>query len=453
MSTISYAHIAARGNNGSGAVSVKDEVSTVDAGDDPKVSNDSVDKDEANPKKTVKSNSDSKKSDVNPKVSKKSDNDSSDDKKSKKLAPAPVPQTNAWGSVSSITTVKSDELKWPTPSEDYKQKPVNNQKFIKPITKQWVPINAKLILPDARTENSGNQKKNPKKKKKKAVNGSTVVVKKDDNKEKEVKEKSVNNTPSPTFKSKPDSVSTNSDLSHISTERLEVGTNESEMSEPISNATSDVEKLTEDFKNFTPNNGFYQPQPYPMNYNNRQFRLPSNYRVNRFSLPNNYNGFIPMPYPPQPNQHHQSLPVNQYYPGANPQQFSYYNPLVNQQQFQAPIMVPPPISPKQDPITALIQQLDYYFSLENLIKDVYLRKNMNNEGYVALDFILEFKRVKLILDNIKMINNGNDFDQLVINSLNNCGNIEVMNTNDTSFDLHSIFVRVKKNWKQWVLDA
>lgn len=45
-----------------------------------------------------------------------------------------------------------------------------------------------------------------------------------------------------------------------------------------------------------------------------------------------------------------------------------------QHQQYPPQQIPPPISPKQDPQQALIQQIDYYFSLENLIKDLYLRK-------------------------------------------------------------------------------
>ncbi|KAK7676210.1 hypothetical protein QCA50_020826 [Cerrena zonata] len=49
---------------------------------------------------------------------------------------------------------------------------------------------------------------------------------------------------------------------------------------------------------------------------------------------------------------------------------------------QPPIQIPPPISPKQDPQQALTQQIDYYFSLENLIRDIYLRKNMDlTEGW------------------------------------------------------------------------
>ncbi|KAF9184131.1 La ribonucleoprotein domain member 1B [Haplosporangium sp. Z 11] len=56
----------------------------------------------------------------------------------------------------------------------------------------------------------------------------------------------------------------------------------------------------------------------------------------------------------------------------------------------------------------ILQQMEYYFSVENLCKDVYMRTQMDSEGYVPLSLIANFNRVKnlttdhaLIKDTIK----------------------------------------------------
>uniref|UniRef100_A0A7N0TNA3 HTH La-type RNA-binding domain-containing protein n=1 Tax=Kalanchoe fedtschenkoi TaxID=63787 RepID=A0A7N0TNA3_KALFE len=41
----------------------------------------------------------------------------------------------------------------------------------------------------------------------------------------------------------------------------------------------------------------------------------------------------------------------------------------------------------------VIHQIDYYFSNENLIKDTYLRKNMDEQGWVPIKLIAGFKKV------------------------------------------------------------
>ncbi|MQM15569.1 hypothetical protein Taro_048517 [Colocasia esculenta] len=43
--------------------------------------------------------------------------------------------------------------------------------------------------------------------------------------------------------------------------------------------------------------------------------------------------------------------------------------------------------------TTLLKQIDYYFSPENLCKDVYLRQNMDEEGWVSISLIAGFNRV------------------------------------------------------------
>nr|POE74818.1 putative hth la-type rna-binding protein [Quercus suber] len=56
-----------------------------------------------------------------------------------------------------------------------------------------------------------------------------------------------------------------------------------------------------------------------------------------------------------------------------------------------------PFTPSMEPyqLVHLVRtQLDYYFSLDNLLKDIFLRKNMDSQGFVLLDTIARFNRVK-----------------------------------------------------------
>lgn len=50
-------------------------------------------------------------------------------------------------------------------------------------------------------------------------------------------------------------------------------------------------------------------------------------------------------------------------------------------------------------IPLVIAQIDYYFSIDNLCKDVYLRKHMDSQGFVPLTFITGFKRIQSLINN------------------------------------------------------
>jgi la-related protein 1 len=79
---------------------------------------------------------------------------------------------------------------------------------------------------------------------------------------------------------------------------------------------------------------------------------------------------------------------------------------------------------------------EYYFSVENLIKDMYLRRRMDSQGFVPLGFIAGFNRVKILSSDIELI-------KLV------CQRSEVLEyrTDEDGQD----FLRRKDGWEQWVL--
>ncbi|EHL00693.1 putative Uncharacterized HTH La-type RNA-binding protein [Glarea lozoyensis 74030] len=48
-------------------------------------------------------------------------------------------------------------------------------------------------------------------------------------------------------------------------------------------------------------------------------------------------------------------------------------------------------------------QLEYYFSIDNLCKDVFLRKHMDNQGFVFLNFIASFKRIQALTQDFELL--------------------------------------------------
>ncbi|CAG8505928.1 5957_t:CDS:2 [Ambispora leptoticha] len=79
----------------------------------------------------------------------------------------------------------------------------------------------------------------------------------------------------------------------------------------------------------------------------------------------------------------------------------------------------------------ILQQVEYYFSVENLCKDIYLRSNMDTYGFVDISLLANFNRVKLLtLD-----------EKLVREALLNSYVIEVSNDK----------ARKRDGWEMWLL--
>ncbi|KAL2346222.1 hypothetical protein Fmac_000222 [Flemingia macrophylla] len=68
---------------------------------------------------------------------------------------------------------------------------------------------------------------------------------------------------------------------------------------------------------------------------------------------------------------------------------------------------PPPamfLPVAETPLTnTIVNQIDYYFSDANLVKDEYLRSNMDEQGWVPITLIASFPRVRSLTSNIKLI--------------------------------------------------
>ena len=124
----------------------------------------------------------------------------------------------------------------------------------------------------------------------------------------------------------------------------------------------------------------------------------------------------------------QSMAAQQvYYPIASTM---YYPPAA----FGIPANVPglPAISQEQLQL-AVRQQIEYYFSLANLVKDVFLRSKMNGEGWIALHVIASFNRVRMLTPDLAIIQEA----------LTGSPTVELSGDN--------LFIRPQVGYQQWVL--
>jgi la-related protein 1 len=83
--------------------------------------------------------------------------------------------------------------------------------------------------------------------------------------------------------------------------------------------------------------------------------------------------------------------------------------------------------------TAVRNQIDYYFSPANLVKDMYLRGKMDSNGWVELSTVAAFNRVRMLTPDLSII----------------ASSVAVSTVVEASPD--GMFLRVKSGWEQWVL--
>lgn len=84
----------------------------------------------------------------------------------------------------------------------------------------------------------------------------------------------------------------------------------------------------------------------------------------------------------------------------------------------------------------VIMQLEYYFSIDNLCKDVFLRKHMDSQGFVFLSFIAGFKRIQALTQDFEVLRFACQESEIV----------ELIHGDDGVDRL-----RRKEGWEKWVL--
>lgn len=85
-------------------------------------------------------------------------------------------------------------------------------------------------------------------------------------------------------------------------------------------------------------------------------------------------------------------------------------------------------------------QVLYYFSKNNLLRDVYLRSLMNKEGFVPIKIFSEFPRIKKLLPKLLL---AEQRTKVLVNSFR----LSVPEV----FDMQEDKVRLKESWKMWLL--
>ncbi|KAI1386946.1 uncharacterized protein F4822DRAFT_431812 [Hypoxylon trugodes] len=87
-------------------------------------------------------------------------------------------------------------------------------------------------------------------------------------------------------------------------------------------------------------------------------------------------------------------------------------------------------------LSGVLSQVEYYFSIDNLCKDWYLRKFMDSQGFVPLTVITTFKRMQEIAQDYQLVRMACDSSPL----------IEIIVTEDGQDK-----VRRAEQWEPWVL--
>lgn len=301
------------------------------------------------------------------------------------LAPAPVPHVNAWGSADSSRSNSNvsqvDTKHWPSPLET-PQSPLQNGKkinMVKTSKEKWVPFKAAVVLTQPL------KKASPPKKTQK---GSNVLASANKQGTTDAKKRKSKSEKRPQQQKQP--------KEHTSEESTE--------SKDDHTLTSTASPEQPQQHQHNPNNQHYYPQQFPQGQ--KPFRPFNNRRYNKTHGQPNYNS-----YPPQ----------FQNSPGF------YYTPRS-------------PFGKQNEPTYSLTKQIEYYFSVENLAKDLFLRKHMNDDGWLLLEVIASFYRMQVL--------SGSDIEVIkaVMYQLNG-GLIEMGQVGD------SVVIRVRESYKTWVLAA
>ncbi|KAI8979374.1 hypothetical protein BDF20DRAFT_869158 [Mycotypha africana] len=81
----------------------------------------------------------------------------------------------------------------------------------------------------------------------------------------------------------------------------------------------------------------------------------------------------------------------------------------------------------------IMQQFEYYFSIDNLCKDLYLRKQMDSNGFVDLSLVANFNRVKGLTTDMNLIREALQNSQIV--------------------ELKGDKIRKREGWETWLMPA
>lgn len=381
------------------------------------------------------------------------------DKKQKELnlAPAPVPSVSAWGSAASSrsnSNVSSvDTRHWPSPHEIQNQPQATNgtpKKFVSAKTpkEKWVPFKASVTLPQpgSKKPNNHGQKRNSNKNNNVLSNTNKQVhndAKKRKNKTEKRSVESKESAPKVDIKTEPvnvpESESKNEQSSKPSSQQQSASKSDSSASTEKSNIQQPHQQNTSQSHNF--NNTHNSHHNNNLRYHNSQFQQQP--------------PFIPFqPFPVQGGVFPQQAGTRPFRPYNNNRRYNKYqnnnnNTGYNGSSYRSHNSYGAPfnnnrrniahLNKSAEPLFSLLKQMEYYFSIENLLKDIFLRKQMNSQGWLNVTVISGFYRMSVL--------SAGDFN-LIRRALDEL-NGELLEL--AEFGNNTLKVRVKENFSNWVL--
>lgn len=126
----------------------------------------------------------------------------------------------------------------------------------------------------------------------------------------------------------------------------------------------------------------------------------------------------------------------------------YYFAVPTSDGIQALPFVPPPptppamfISPLEQLQRELLVQIEYYFSDENLCKDIYLRQHMDGQGWVPVSLIAGFNQVQMFLHRIGRVKKLTNNLQFILDTVLLSTVVEVQGDK----------LRRRARWEMWLL--
>mmetsp|Transcript_11420 Transcript_11420/g.20119 ORF Transcript_11420/g.20119 Transcript_11420/m.20119 type:complete len:1059 (+) Transcript_11420:136-3312(+) len=160
----------------------------------------------------------------------------------------------------------------------------------------------------------------------------------------------------------------------------------------------------------------------------------SNYGSGR-STAGQISSVMAAPFVPATAIRHNPAATTPYYQQQQPQQL----------QFTAQVYYPPAaysmdpnqgMAPNAQQVQESVRkQIEYYFSLDNLCKDIFLRSKMDEQGYISLEVVAAFNRVRMLTPD----------PNLIVESLHDSSVVEMAAGGQ--------LLRAKDTWQQWVLPA
>ncbi|PVU89054.1 hypothetical protein BB559_005257 [Furculomyces boomerangus] len=117
---------------------------------------------------------------------------------------------------------------------------------------------------------------------------------------------------------------------------------------------------------------------------------------------------------------------------SGPRKYNYYNSYAPT---PAPLPEPLPSSDNDESVKSFVRkQIEYYFSIENLLKDLFFRSKMDQDGYVDLNLLASFNRIRSVISSTETI----------VSSLESSAILELNDSRDK--------IRLRNDREKWILN-